>query len=117
MDPIKEAMIREEDTGEINPALDPYRASAATPKAELERQIMSSAVPKNEREWWARLEIEQLRTRQEEVMRLTDKPTLDDVMRAICCPRGCQARDSDSMCHTCRNQHQTQAEAVMKLYG
>ena len=44
-------------------------------------------------------------------------PTLDDVMRAICCPRGCQARDSDSMCHTCRNQHQTQAEAVMKLYG
>ena len=25
MDAIKEAMIREEDTGEINPALDPYR--------------------------------------------------------------------------------------------
>ena len=25
MDPIKEAMTREEDTGEINPALDPFR--------------------------------------------------------------------------------------------
>lgn len=28
MDAIKEAMIREEDTGERNPALDPYRAKS-----------------------------------------------------------------------------------------
>ena len=32
MDAIKEAMIREEDTGEINPALDPYRERPALPK-------------------------------------------------------------------------------------
>jgi len=31
--------------------------------AELERQIMSWGVPKNEREWWALHEIEQLRSR------------------------------------------------------
>lgn len=51
-------------------------------------------------------------------------PTKDDVMRAICCPRGCQARGSgccpttadESMCHTCRHRHETQAEAVMALY-
>jgi hypothetical protein len=30
MDAIKEAMIREEDTGEINPALDPYRERPET---------------------------------------------------------------------------------------
>lgn len=33
----------------------------ATPKADLERQIMSSGEPKNEREWWAHHEIERLR--------------------------------------------------------
>ena len=31
MDAIKEAMIREEDTGEINPALDPYRERPTIP--------------------------------------------------------------------------------------
>lgn len=44
-------------------------------------------------------------------------PTKDDVMRAICCPRGCQAADSESMCNTCRRRHETQAEAVMALYA
>lgn len=34
---------------------------ASTPRAELERQIMDSNVPKNEREWWAAREIERLR--------------------------------------------------------
>lgn len=34
---------------------------AATPKAKLEQEIMDSRVPKNEREWWARGEIERLR--------------------------------------------------------
>ena len=33
----------------------------ATPRKELERQIMSSLVPKNEREHWAAREIESLR--------------------------------------------------------
>jgi len=35
-------------------------AGQATPRAELERQIMDSNVPKNEREWWAAREIERL---------------------------------------------------------
>ena len=34
----------------------------ATPPAELEAQIMSYNVPKNEREWWAQKEIERLRS-------------------------------------------------------
>jgi Lar family restriction alleviation protein len=38
------------------------RACAATPPAELERQIMDSNIPKNEREWWAAREIERLRS-------------------------------------------------------
>lgn len=33
----------------------------STPSAELERKIMNSNVPKNEREWWAAREIERLR--------------------------------------------------------
>jgi hypothetical protein len=33
----------------------------ATPRAELERQIMDPNIPKNEREWWAAAEIERLR--------------------------------------------------------
>ena len=37
------------------------KAYAATPAAELERQIMYSGEPKNEREWWAAREIERLR--------------------------------------------------------
>lgn len=85
MDPIKEAMIREEDTGERNPALDPYRdwkdvqekypaefvgpvgrhalsgECQARPRNELEREIMSASVAKNDREWWAMEEIEALR--------------------------------------------------------
>ena len=32
----------------------------ATPREELRNQIMSSAIPKNEREWWANRTIEQL---------------------------------------------------------
>jgi hypothetical protein len=35
--------------------------ATATPNEELERQIMSSLVAKNEREWWASREIERLR--------------------------------------------------------
>lgn len=42
-------------------------ASAATPAAELERQMMSWSEPKNEREWWALHEIERLRGRNAEV--------------------------------------------------
>lgn len=38
----------------------PYQA---TPAAELERQIMDSTFAKNEREWWARREIKELRDR------------------------------------------------------
>lgn len=33
----------------------------ATPRSELERQIMDHNIPKNEREWWAAAEIERLR--------------------------------------------------------
>ncbi len=44
-------------------------------------------------------------------------PTKDDVMKAICCPRGCQAVHNKSMCHTCRHRHETQAESVMRLYA
>lgn len=36
-------------------------ACQATPAKELERQIMSASVAKNEREWWAAREIERLR--------------------------------------------------------
>jgi hypothetical protein len=36
---------------------------AATPAEELERQIMSPSVPKNEREHWAAREIERLRAK------------------------------------------------------
>ena len=32
----------------------------ATPREELRNQIMSSIIPKNEREWWAKRTIEQL---------------------------------------------------------
>jgi hypothetical protein len=32
----------------------------ATPREELRNQIMSSIIPKNEREWWANRTIEQL---------------------------------------------------------
>ncbi len=32
----------------------------ATPREELRNQIMSSVIPKNEREWWANRTIEQL---------------------------------------------------------
>jgi flagellar biosynthesis/type III secretory pathway protein FliH len=39
---------------------------AATRSSELERQIMDSTVPKNEREWWAAREIERLRERADE---------------------------------------------------
>ena len=37
------------------------REHNATPRAELERQIMDPNIPKNEREWWAAAEIERLR--------------------------------------------------------
>ena len=51
----------------VSPIASPETASAATPAAELERQIMSWSVPKNEREWWALHEIERLRERNAEV--------------------------------------------------
>ncbi len=35
-------------------------ACNATPREELRNQIMSSVIPKNEREWWANRTIEQL---------------------------------------------------------
>lgn len=38
-----------------------HEAKQATPAEELERQIISANVPKNEREWWASHEIERLR--------------------------------------------------------
>jgi len=40
---------------------DEQKAYAATPSADLERQIMDSSVPKNERERWASHEIHRLR--------------------------------------------------------
>lgn len=46
--------------------------AAATPPAELERQIMSWIEPKNECEWWAKHEIDRLR---EVLARLTTGPT------------------------------------------
>lgn len=36
---------------------------AAAPREELESQVMDSNIPKNEREWWARGQIETLRAR------------------------------------------------------
>lgn len=51
-------------------------AKQSAPPAELERQICSSTVPKNEREWWAhheiarlRAEVERLKARDEEWQR------------------------------------------------
>ena len=61
MDAIKEAMIREEDEGEPNKRLDPYRAGQATSRVDLERRIMDPNIPKNEGEWWASREVERLR--------------------------------------------------------
>jgi hypothetical protein len=43
------------------------RAKQATDPTDLERQIMDSNIPKNEREWWAAREIEKLR-RENEIM-------------------------------------------------
>lgn len=37
------------------------KAKQATDPIDLERQIMDSNIPKNEREWWAAREIEKLR--------------------------------------------------------
>jgi 5-formaminoimidazole-4-carboxamide-1-beta-D-ribofuranosyl 5'-monophosphate synthetase len=45
-------------------------AHQTTPKEELERQMLSYSVPKNEREWWACREIEELRKRIASVQRL-----------------------------------------------
>lgn len=39
------------------------RSCQATPREELERQITSYTIAKNEREWWACREIESLRAR------------------------------------------------------
>ena len=35
---------------------------AATPEADLEQHIMDSRIPKSEAEWWAKREIERLRS-------------------------------------------------------
>lgn len=53
-----------------------------TDKAELERQIMSYDVAKSEREWWARDEIERLRSGMEAIERIIAcfVPTGDDVV-------------------------------------
>ena len=48
-----------------------------TSPSELARQIMDSNVPKNEREWWARDEIERLRGRKEQDDQLLWRETLD----------------------------------------
>lgn len=40
---------------------DDSKECAATPAATLEAQVMSESVPKSEREWWAKSEIERLR--------------------------------------------------------
>jgi predicted RNase H-like nuclease (RuvC/YqgF family) len=49
----------------------------ATPREELRNQIMSSVIPKNEREWWANRTIEQLERElnaaTSEIARLTSK--------------------------------------------
>lgn len=45
------------------------RSCQATPREELERQITSYTIAKNEREWWACREIESLRARIEELER------------------------------------------------
>jgi len=50
-------------TGELNAEM--MKACAATNPQELERQIMYSIVPKNEREHWAAREIKHLRNRLE----------------------------------------------------
>lgn len=41
--------------------MDPNKASQARPKASLEQEIMDPSIAKNDREWWARTEIERLR--------------------------------------------------------
>ena len=38
-----------------------HNQAKATAPQEIERQVMSALVPKNEREWWAQREIEALR--------------------------------------------------------
>jgi hypothetical protein len=43
---------------------------AATRSSELERQIMDSTVPKNEREWWAAREIERVREQASDMRQL-----------------------------------------------
>ena len=44
-----------------HPEDDEHDAKQATPREELEHQIMSASAPKNEREWWAHQEINRLR--------------------------------------------------------
>lgn len=41
--------------------IDDSKECAATPAATLEAQVMSASVPKSEREWWTKAEIERLR--------------------------------------------------------
>lgn len=60
-----------------NHAHEMMRGCQATPREELERQIMSSLVPKNEREHWAAREIESLR---EQVKMLHEKLTYADLI-------------------------------------
>jgi len=49
----------------------------ATPKAELERQIMDPNIPKMEREWWAADEITRLRAEVEK-LRAALEPFADE---------------------------------------
>lgn len=50
------------NTSPYPPHVPMAECGASTPKEELERQIMDSTLPKNEREWWAKREIERLRS-------------------------------------------------------
>lgn len=52
------------------------KAYQATPVLTLERQIMDSNVPKNEREWWARNEIKRLRER-DQFISILDKQIIE----------------------------------------
>lgn len=47
-------------SGNATHSKDSEPPAEATPAAELRRQIVSSLVPKNEREWWAHHEIQRL---------------------------------------------------------
>jgi len=61
---------------------DAEKAYQATPASTLEEQIMNPCIAKNEREWWAAVEIERLRAALKEIEYL-DRPQVRGLPRRV----------------------------------